>query len=255
VKRGRGSGRFITKDLLKHLYWQEKLSLPKIGERLQRSSCTVLWYFKKYGLPRRSRLEATLKQPNLAPTPTLSYILGVILGDGTTSIYRSKQHPSSTYYIVDLAVKSQTFVNSFGEALKKIGLHPCFCLKRSRYNGNPYLTYRVMTQSKVFVQWIRSLNLEDIEDKILVTDEDKVAFVRGIYESEGYYGKKELSISNTDDGLVHLLFRCLRSLGFTPSKHTSQIPSGNFYVLRILGGRVERSRFVTMINPCIKRGD
>lgn len=80
----------VTVDILKHLYFDEKLSLREIGKRLDRHMSTILDYFVRYGIERRSISEARrLLAENL--NKDKAEIIGKIielyqLGDGQGTI-------------------------------------------------------------------------------------------------------------------------------------------------------------------------
>lgn len=47
----------MDKEFLKNLYWKEELSTPKIGYKLGINQTTVLYWMKKFNIPRRSLSE------------------------------------------------------------------------------------------------------------------------------------------------------------------------------------------------------
>jgi len=77
----------VSEDILKHLYFTEKLSLRQIGEKLDRHMSTVLDYFVRYGIKRRSISEGRLLLPlRLSPDAINEVLQLYALGDGTTTI-------------------------------------------------------------------------------------------------------------------------------------------------------------------------
>lgn len=47
----------MNKNILKHLYNKKLYSLRKIGEMFHKDGTTILWWMKKFNIPRRTRTE------------------------------------------------------------------------------------------------------------------------------------------------------------------------------------------------------
>jgi hypothetical protein len=191
--------------------------------------------------------------PNLYPTQELAYILGVLLGDGDVGLFYDGK---SIRPRIRLKATSKEFVLSFKNTLEKIGLHPFIGFSKSK---NPrwrdcYYTY---AYSKVFYKWYENLSMNDIFKIIRNNKNLIVQFLRGIYESEGSLTKYDLRvICNTDFGLIRLVEELLLFLGF--NFHTI-IDYCNYrkgykivYHIGLKGGKKERDRFISLINPVFK---
>lgn len=135
----------------------------------------------------------------------LGYLLGVYLGDGYIYIVKSKSQ-----YLFGLHAKDKEFIESFSNHLKNLGFHVMH--KRD----DPY--NRVELACKEFVLWVKSLDLNKIEN-ILGNDEGNIkAFIRGFYDSEGSIcvtrrGKVELVMSNTNVEILNFVKKCSARIG------------------------------------------
>lgn len=151
-------------------------------------------------------------QPNLKPSLSLAYILGVILGDGCVTKYYDK----SSYgygYEVRLEVIDEDFADMFTEHLKNIGLNPYRYIRYRRDKSD----YCVKARSVVFYKWFHSLNLQDIYN-LLISEKQKSMFVRGFFDSDGhatFATSKQIGISNSNMNKLRFLQKLCRELGIT----------------------------------------
>lgn len=192
---------------------------------------------------------------DLTPTTNLAYLAGVLMGDGSCGKYSQGQKSSSRFtYTVSLEVIERAFADSFSRALGKIGLKPfTFQAKKT---GNRKNTWVVEGRSKMLYQWWKKQSLNSIENLFFEKDNFFKEFLRGFYESEGTINKWELGLSNTNKELLTKIQRKLHQLSFKSSLRGSYERRGDrkpSYQLYILGGKQERSRFLEMIKPSIKR--
>jgi len=143
--------------------------------------------------------------PNLELSETLFYIIGVVLGDGC--LYRPR-------WLIQLVTKERKFAESFRDALKSIDLRVYFY--RKRY-------FRVYTLSKSLFQFLDGLTLKDMEELLTSRREWAISFLRGFYESEGYFERigrnGRIRIFNTNIDLLVAVKRVMEKLGFHPRLH------------------------------------
>lgn len=186
-------------------------------------------------------------EPDLNPSPALSYVLGVLYGDGYTYIHRNS-------HVIGLKAKDREFVVAFCEAMNKINLHPYIDLQQRKY-------YRATISSKRFFEWFRKVELGKIES--LVSGHE-VDFIRGVFDSEGTLGRRKdknwlsLSINDTNFKLLQLIRKLLFKLGFRTNIYKINMlnmPKSRkqYYHLRLLGGTPEATRFLKLIQPSIPR--
>lgn len=114
--------------------------------------------------------------PDLSPTSALSYIIGVILGDGC--VYKHE----ATYKVV-LRAKDKIFVESFRHALSEINLNPS---PITLVWNEGWALFDVAAYSKAFGVWFKGLTLKDIKE---IADKFPTSFIKGFYESEGSVSK------------------------------------------------------------------
>ena len=190
----------------------------------------------------------------------LSYILGVLCGDGYIAHYHYKRNGKIvSYYVFGIHVADADFAKSVFETLKKLGLSP-------RINVNRYCKVTVTNKSFYTILSKALLNLEAYVASPL-------DFVRGFYESEGNLQiskRKDRSspsirvrIVNTKKELLELVQKFLREFGIESSirlhyrarkrlRNGKEINEKGCYVLDIHGGgRV--IKFLELIKPCIYR--
>ena len=255
----------FQKNQLQELYIDKGLSAIKIGKMFGRNEATIRYHLKKFKIQMRSP-ETGFIHPNLEVNENLAYILGVIFGDGCVTKNKHR---------IFLNTTSETFAKSFGHALKKIGLHPCFYMvKLSGKNVKPrfYTIYQeinpkykdafyVVAASKAFYIWFKSLTLNNLQKLLMEMDCIK-GFLRGFYESEGSISHKtknawQIVIYNTNIQLIKIVQEFLTRLGFSHSLRIIRPKNKrlkNEYSVYILGGTKEVMRFVREVNPCIKTG-
>jgi len=179
-----------------------------------------------------------LVHPSFEATPSLAYVLGVLRGDG--SIYLHKKGAD-----IRLTTASRDFAESFYRALREINLHPYMYKDRGKY-------YSVEASSKAFYNWYKELDLPAIE-KLLDTEDKKIAFLRGFYESEGWCGRDQVQIYNTDRNLIDLVKRILADLGFDFRISCRYRQGKPLYTLYKHSRKVVK-QFLALVRPCIKNG-
>lgn len=182
--------------------------------------------------------------PNLEPSQQLSYVIGVLIGDGCVSKYNGK-------YNIILNVTDETFALSFKRALRELGLHPWLNSAIPRNKSRKY--FRVTAMSKTFGEWLNALTKEQIS---LAAHKYPTDFLKGFYESEGTASQHRVCIVNTDVWKLEIAKLLIESLNFKTSlySYSRLLPAKTAYELHILGGRSEQSKFLSLIEPCIKRG-
>jgi len=182
--------------------------------------------------------------PNLEPSPQLSYTIGVLIGDGCLNKYRGK-------YNLILNVVDGEFALSFKRALQDLGLHPRLNLGTPKEGERKH--FRITAMSKTFGEWFRALSNEKV---FSIATSYPLDFLRGFYESEGTASQHRVCFSNTEKWKLDLTNQLIESLGFQASLYTSLrlAPAKTAYELNLLGGKGKQLEFLSLVNPCIKRG-
>jgi len=243
--------------ILKKFY--QSTEVEKIAQLVGRSKDAVWSKVAKMDL---KRIDSKLIQPNLVPSETLCYILGVLKGDG--SVYADKHG----HYCVRLQVKDILFAESFEKALSKIGLHPNYRYMESEKRP-PHI---VIAYSKKMANWYSGLTLDNIAS-FLVNVTFGISFIRGFYESEGSFTHTwrqkrkqhqwKLALYNSNEPLLRMVHDILKELGFNfhwqkPRLHKPHMFRGRLIVIRKpvcyiqTQSKYEILDFLSLIHPCIK---
>lgn len=238
----------LTKKFLKTEYWIKGKSTWDIARKCGiKNSKIVCYWMAKYNIPRRTRSKAfLLKHPRRKKfkpifNEALSYIIGVILGDGNVE-----------HYLVRLRTTTLPFNKSFAKALKTIGINSKTVYASPREKWNTY------TCSVEFATWLQNLTFKTIEKIVTRNRKNLIAFIRGLYESEGsakkWYNVVYISISNSNKNLIKLLNKLVTRVGFNASirKTFDKRYNSYMYHLCLLGTSQEKLKFLNLIKPCIK---
>ena len=181
---------------------------------------------------------------NLEPSPALSYILGVLAGDGWIV-----HIPKSGIYRIGLHNSRKDFADEFAEALESIGLH-CNSFPYINQGWGSKLMHRVQASSRMFVDWYDSLSLANVEEIAL---QYPGRYLWGFFQSEGSCGNRSLWMTNTDKPSVLMAQGMASVVGFDfqlhsylhkPDKYCRQYPIEHRLYLH--GGRKEIERFLSL---------
>lgn len=234
----------FTAEQLKKLHWVDGMSLTQIGVLYGVSASAISHWMNKFGLAGRSHVDNLLFEPS----PALSYVLGVILGDGCVYL-REKGN-----YTVRLNVCDKVFAERFSEAVRLLGFTPgrIIRVKAQREEWrDAWLSY---FYSNAFGNWYTTLSLDErLEMGIKFPD----AFTRGFYESEGtltrHHGRLELSMSDTHgNGKILTTIQNHLPHGITSHCYSFKRKDGaTVYQLEITRG-LDVRRFLAWVMPCIK---
>jgi len=202
------------------------------------------------------------------PSPELSYILGVLDGDGYVRI-------KGKHYLIGLQSIDYEFVEEFNNALIKVfGKNRPYSIFKEKRDPPRKPIYRVEGICKKFVKWyLRTPR----EDRWSLAKKYPKKYLRGIYDSEGSVTVQEchssnapilncrIDLSNTDLVLLSFVQKLLVEQGYRPKMYKvydgigfTKFPEGLFlrrkaeYVLRILR-RGDVMRFVDDIGFTVKR--
>jgi intein-encoded DNA endonuclease-like protein len=265
-----GKNMKTTREELERMYWQEKRSTTEIAHSLNLNRVTIWRKMIKFGIPRRSRSLALkiverkfpthlFVEPNINPSNDLSYVLGVIKGDGCAYVKRGHRCG-----IVKLNQIRAEFAQSFECALKQIGFNPnTFVVKprKTTYTDCPKPMFVTIGYSFPFVQWYKQLSFEDIEKLLGDNPEFIEAFIRGFFESEGTNCIKprkesnaikwQIDIAGRNKELYDLVERLLIRLGFNFNRYCYNQGGKPLHILKSSNQR-QNYHFIKTIAPCIK---
>jgi hypothetical protein len=174
---------------------------------------------------------------NLNPSASISYLIGVILGDG--EILKNG---------IRLQQTKEEFAEKFFENAGKIGMNPFYANYPSIVKKGQI---RVIAYSINFVEWFNNLSYLDMYNIIVFYPTD---FICGFYESEGHVGYSNIEFRNKNIHILHLLKSMIFKIGYKTSWGEYKTPKGKpYYCIRILGGKEKMKSFINVINPCIRR--
>lgn len=171
------------------------------------------------GLPAPRPTKHRPRITELVPSPELAYVIGAVLGDGTAT------HDGNYGKVIALKAKDEEFVREFARCLTKV-------LGRE----NP-VKVRFWKTCGLFVARARSAalyrllrkpaDIDKLRSYIEHCDDCVAAFLRGFFDSEGTIsGHGEISIVNTDLGMIRYVRRLLGRLGIEVRGPRLQKPKG-----------------------------
>ncbi|MCW4016757.1 MAG: hypothetical protein NWF06_10340 [Candidatus Bathyarchaeota archaeon] len=153
--------------------------------------------------------QKNIKQ-TFSPTPELSYVLGVIEGDGfvyTCKVKRrSSSQPPYEQNIVELIVKDKEFAEEFSEAVKatiNTKTRMTKTKRKSDWGTGEY--YVVRTYSSPFVKWYKALTKQQLTTHIEKSGKKGIAsFIRGFFDSDGtaYFKRNPVTKISPDTGIT-----------------------------------------------------
>lgn len=154
-------------------------------------------------LYRKRKPNSWYKTPNLVPSKSLSYLIGVYWGDGSASKSKNRGRKGGWYYDIALNVKDRDFVEEFRKHLAEI------LPRESDYPiGSPPSAkgkYVIKTRSKLLYEFLkRSFDVHESVIEVFPSE-----FLRGFFDSEGnvaphFFQNKAGSVDayNTNHGLL-----------------------------------------------------
>jgi intein-encoded DNA endonuclease-like protein len=238
------------------LYTNKNYTIKEIADRYHLSNNTVRKILLDNKVPIRmsneSRMIRREENVSLDMDDNLSYILGVLEGDGYV-IYKSGK------YLIGLSTKDYDFAKYFYRKLTNIGLKPKTHYYQTK-NKNWSERYIVECNSKKFCEWYFNLNKYDDYYKLLKEKEHKCMFLRGMFDSEGSVKveykdnkpiRRSIRISNTNVNLIKLCCDFLTEVGIKWSIHKQSYRKKQCYDIYIKAESFEY--FKSIIGSSIKR--
>jgi intein-encoded DNA endonuclease-like protein len=249
----------ISQEFLHQRYQVEGKSLHDIAKELSVSYPTVRYWMGKHNIRWRERNYAMIikmgKRFDVTKKATLSYILGVLLGDGY--VYSGKKH----LIVLNVAERDKAFAMSFKKALEDVGLQPFeLTIKPLKPQHSPQI--RITANSCFFVKWYKNLTMADIRSLVMESEETMISFIKGFYESEGCISEirkgrwkgLQINIANTKKELILLVKEILERLGFKHFKLLTQREWNGTILYGLMNWRQkEVKEFINKVQPCIKR--
>jgi len=136
------------------------------------------------------------------PRAELAYVIGVSLGDGSTSSNKNHNH------MIKLRVIDREFAVEFARCLGLLLCRTAPLVKWREKSGSWYTGV-----SSLLLQKFLRQRLKELVPTISHCDDCKAAFLRGFFDSEGSMSDRSLTASNENLQLLKLVCELLHSLG------------------------------------------
>jgi len=232
--------------------YQNGLSLEQLKKKYNISIFLLRKNFRRNGIKLRGRSFG--KVINLEPNENLFYIIGVLYGDGSAFCYDS--YPNKKYKVcrIMLDCKDLDFAKAFQNSCKKIGLNARLNTKKKTTFKQGFC-WRVDCYSKILYNFYQKFDLNSMLNE---KRESKIAFIRGIFDSDGCNCKKNniVRITTIRKDFALFLKKLLETMNFKSTIYGGKQNSGyckEKYDVVILGGKSENERFLKTIKPNITR--
>jgi hypothetical protein len=174
--------KWLTKEieLLRKNYG--KSPTRDITKIIKRTKSAIRHKASKLGL--RSNLWVAPYRPNLKPSSSLSYVIGVILGDG--NLYASKQ---ANYGVNLPSIIDLDFAEEYSRQVSTIlGRNQPYSIGNTKgWHGRH--SYRVQASSKILYEFLKNKELNSLKPLL---ESYPAEFIRGFFDSEGgaYFRKQ-----------------------------------------------------------------
>ena len=232
----------LTKAKLLTLHRQRGLSYSEIARSYGVTVAAISWWAKRRGIEHNSRVSSIWTEPSHA----LSYLLGVLLGDGC--LYRTKSNAGR----IRVQVTDREFAEASMRAMCLVGLNAkvISCKPANPKHKRVWLAY---ASNVKFLDWYESTGPNRILSLAWKYPEDAV---RGVYDSEGtiylHRGRLNSGMCTTNEMLADKLHETLLRWNLHPTRSARLLESGKTFHTVGLSRSLEIKRFLARIVPTIK---
>ena len=218
-------------DFLKQSYG--KITSLEISKNIHRTSSSIrakasslnlksfLDHSPQQVIKMSKKLMLELKNTAYIPSKNLFYILGVLNGDG----YISKD-------FFRLAVKDKEFADYCEKKIEEwSGLNVCRYIRKDKYFKQGFY-YELRFNSKKAVEFLDKFYITKFQNKAIenirkfANTENKkdyyTEFIKGFFDSEGYFSGNKIGFSNTNYYLITLIKEFLDYLDINSHIYTSK---------------------------------
>jgi len=176
------------------------------------------------------------------PTAALCYVIGVMMGDGSMSIFGDHN------YRLKLRVTDKDFAQAFADA---IGIVLKRAAPRVRFHAKTN-AWHVDVSSLLLQQFLRR-PLEELRQTIEHCDECSGAFLRGFFDSEGNVFDGSVTATNTDVLLIQLVLSQLLKLGIQTTGPHLKSRGGRPVIIKGKTYRANHDCFVIRVRNASRR--
>ncbi|HEV2008703.1 MAG TPA: PA0069 family radical SAM protein [Burkholderiales bacterium] len=181
----------------------------------------------------------------------LGYLCGLIRGDGLLASYHYQRagRVHGDQHQFRLALCDTEALQRAQEYLYNCQIATQEFVFQKAINGRRVM-HAIRTHARPQVEQIRAL----IAWPAAPSPAWNAGFLAGIFDAEGSYSQGVLRISNTDEGIIECIGRCLRTLNFRfVLEHVRRQQLKPVTVVRLVGGLREHLRFFHGVDPAITR--
>lgn len=161
----------LSEEELEHAYFENRMQIGEIADAHQVHPITISRLLERYGYTSRKGGASRMGENDYPPSPKLSYVLGVIFGDG----YTTKTKKSA--YIIGLHVMDLDFAKVFRESMSRILGKNGYLYKYEKTNA-----YRTEFCSKPFYSFMDDTPLNALFE---IASRYPSQFIKGFFDSEG----------------------------------------------------------------------
>ena len=239
----RSKGLQFSKEQLEELYWHQEKNLQEIGSMYGVTGGAIKYWFKKLGV----KFKPQSQEPLLTPSPSLSYVSGVLHGDGF--LY---YNPARKAHEILMSITELVFANSFKQALVSINIRAGIVQLKPVLDRKP--SVKVYATCKNFAIWWKGLS---VAERLKVGMAHPWEFIRGLYESDGSIklnkGDVNIAIYTAERETADATFAFLFSQGYNAKLYERTLESGKPFFSVCLYRKAEVHRFIERCKPCIKK--
>lgn len=246
---GRGGQNKLDIDIdeLTEKYNDGKTS-RELADEYDCGKTTILRKLKNANVETR-KAEKMGTEINTENSPQLAYFIGVLEAEGHI-------HTGGDGIEYTIGVTDVEFADEIEDCMVHLGFNPVRYVESKEKNDKAKQnTVRIKGFSKPFYKWYNEKNTLEVLD----SKKNKIEFIRGFYESEGWVtqtSKNSLTVgmNNTDRHLVDIVEITLKNLGFDFSRYHRVKDKENHSdsITLKLSRRDEGVEFIEKINPVIK---
>lgn len=194
-----------------------------------------------------------IRNIDLSDKVNFSYIIGVMLGDGTSFLSKKRG-------FIQLCQTKKTFAESFARSLRKINLKANIWKQQHRYVKWGFV-WVVKAETRKLSKFFKEQNFDRFNEFVFHSKDCQKEFIRGFFESEGTNciirdksgrwprTRWTIKFEGKGEKLYDFVERVLDSLGFAFSRRYCEKKD-----VQILekSTRIHNYRFIRGINPIIK---
>lgn len=246
---GRGGQNKVDIDIdeLTEKYNTGKTS-RELADEYNCGKTTILRKLKNAGVERR-KAERMGTEINTENSPQLAYFIGVLEAEGHI-------HTEGDGIEYTIGVTDTEFADEIEDCMVHLGFNPVRYIQSKEDNNKAKQdTIRIKGFSKPFYKWYNEKNTLEVLD----SKKNKIEFIRGFYESEGWLTQASenslaVGMNNTDRHLIDIVEITLKKLGFNFSRyHRVKDEENHSDVITLKLSRTDEVvEFIEEINPVAK---